>query len=72
MIVDVDTHWEITGDSAGVDPMKPWADQIPDNRTHLSNAIAGDLLQVLRRTGGRDRQSCCPSCSNGLRRRAGR
>ena len=47
MIIDVDTHWEITGDSAGVDPMKPWADQIPDNRTHLANAIAGDLLQVL-------------------------
>ena len=47
MIIDVDTHWEITGDSAGVDPMKQWADQIPDNRTHLANAIAGDLLQVL-------------------------
>ncbi|WP_420638017.1 amidohydrolase family protein [Candidatus Poriferisocius sp.] len=47
MIVDVDTHWEITGHNASDDPMLAWADQIPDNRTHLANAIAGDLLQVL-------------------------
>jgi predicted TIM-barrel fold metal-dependent hydrolase len=47
MIVDVDTHWELTGYAPGEHPLEPWLDQLPKSLDLLAFAIAGDLLAAL-------------------------
>jgi predicted TIM-barrel fold metal-dependent hydrolase len=47
MIIDVDSHWEITRFSPHDDPLGPWAARLPRGADRLAFGIAGDLLRAL-------------------------
>ena len=56
-VVDVDSHWEISGFAPGDHPLAPWLDRVGlDGVERLAHGIAGDLLKALpadRRPPGR-------------------
>jgi predicted TIM-barrel fold metal-dependent hydrolase len=47
VIVDVDTHWEVTSFTDGGHPLEPWRDRLLSGTDMLAFAIAGDLLRSL-------------------------
>ncbi len=48
MIIDCDSHWEVTRFAAGEFPLEAWRDRFPPNDfARLANAVAGDLVNVL-------------------------
>jgi len=47
MIIDVDTHWELTRYPKGEHPLEPWRSELPRDLELLAYAVAGDLLAAL-------------------------
>jgi predicted TIM-barrel fold metal-dependent hydrolase len=48
VIIDVDSHWEVTRFAAGEFPLEQWRDRFPPSDfARLANAVAGDLVSAL-------------------------
>ena len=47
LVVDVDSHWEITAEGPGYFPVDDYRDGAPDHLATLRNALAGDVMRAV-------------------------
>jgi predicted TIM-barrel fold metal-dependent hydrolase len=71
MIIDVDSHWEVSHFAPGAHPLEPWLDRLPVGSERLAHAIAGDLLRALPASDRPSAEELLPSLVSAARERGG-